>query len=126
MHVAKMVDAPTDTVWKILIDTSLWPEWGPSISQVDFPERWIQKGVKGRVKTAIGIWVPFEITAFEAPVYWCWKVGGIPATGHRLKPQDPSHCKLIFEIPYGFFPYALICRRAAENIARLATRNLNF
>lgn len=121
MNVVKIIDAPIDVVWRILIDTQLWPVWGPSVALVDCQQRWISSGVKGRVKTAFGIWVPFEITAFEAPVYWHWKVGGIPATGHRLRPHGPQHCELIFEIPFGAFPYASICRRAAENIARLTT-----
>ncbi len=122
MHVVKHIDAPVETVWTILIDTQLWPVWGPTVAAVDCPQRWISSGVKGRVKTALGFWLPFEITAFEEPVYWHWKVGGIPATGHRLIKVSPHSCQLIFEIPFNAFPYAIICRRAAENIARLAAK----
>ncbi len=120
MHISKDIDASAEAVWKILTDTELWPVWGPSVVAVDAPQRWIARGVKGRVKTAIGVWLPFEITAFDAPVYWHWKVAGIPATGHRLIPQGPERCTLIFELPRGAFPYASICRRAAEAIALLA------
>ncbi len=122
MDVVRLIEAPAETVWKILIDTDQWPLWGPSVARVDCPQRLISAGVKGRVKTVVGLWLPFEITAFEEPVYWHWKVGGIPATGHRVTAKGPNRCELVFEIPFGAFPYAIICRRAAENIARLAKK----
>ena len=123
MDVATEINAPCAQVWEILIDTRLWPEWGPSVRAVDCPGRWIEGGLSGRIKTAFGLWVPFEITDFEAPVYWHWKVAGIAATGHRLREVAPDRCELVFEIPYGAFPYAAVCRRAAGRIARLAEGN---
>lgn len=123
MNVRSKINAPRERVWEILTDTLLWPEWGPSVSAVDSPERWIRSGLSGRVKTALGFWVPFEITDFKAPVFWHWRIAGIPATGHRLRKLDSDHCSLIFEIPYGAFPYAAVCRRAARRIARLAEQD---
>lgn len=121
MRVSKRIGAPVEVVWKILIDTRLWSVWGPSVERVECPQRWISAGVKGRLKTAVGLWVPFEITVFEEPLYWDWKVAGIPATGHRLTAKGANNCELAFEIPCGAFLYAPICRRAAGNISRLAT-----
>ena len=120
MQVVKKINAPLERVWDILIDTRQWPVWGPSVRRVDCPQRYIYSGLQGRLKTAVGIWVTFEITTCEAPAFWDWKVSGFAATGHRLKKLNENSCELIFEVPFAAFPYALICRQAANRIARLA------
>lgn len=120
LQVTRLIAAPTERVWDILIDTHLWARWGPSVRKVDSRQRLLTNGFKGRLLTPLGLWLPFEITRFEPPFFWAWAVAGIPATGHRLQPIDPNCCELIFEIPYRAFFYRPICRRASENIARLA------
>jgi len=120
MQVKKIINAPLERVWNILTDTRQWPAWGPSVRCVESPQRYIYSGLQGRLKTAVGIWVTFEITSCEAPVSWGWKVSGVAATGHRLKKLTENSCELIFELPFVAFPYALICRQAANRIARLA------
>ncbi len=122
MQVNKKIDAPLERVWEILTDTRQWPAWGPSVLRVDSPQRYICSGLQGRLKTAVGIWVSFEITNCEAPVFWDWKVAGFAATGHRLKKLNKNSCELNFELPFAAFPYALICRQAANRIARLALK----
>ena len=122
MHtVERIIEAPNARVWSIIVDTQLWPEWGPSVKQVDYDARWIFSGARGRLQTPIGIWLPFVITTFEDHHYWGWKVAGIRATGHRLESLGPCRCKLSFEIPYGAFFYAAICKQAMEKISFLAT-----
>jgi len=122
MQVSKKIDAPLERVWEILTDTRQWPAWGPSVLHVDSPQRYICFGLQGRLKTAVGIWVSFEITNCEASVFWDWKVAGFAATGHRLNKLNENSCELIFELPFTAFPYALICRQAANRIARLALK----
>ncbi|SHJ04379.1 Polyketide cyclase / dehydrase and lipid transport [Malonomonas rubra DSM 5091] len=120
MQVSRRINAPPQRVWEILIDTEQWPVWGPSVTAVDFPKRWIEAGSAGRIKTAIGLWSEFEITDFELMQYWGWKVAGLTATGHRLIAHGDEHCELVFELPFIALPYALICRQAANRIARMA------
>ncbi len=120
MQVVKVINAPVERVWDILTDTRQWPVWGPSVRRVESPQRYIDSGLQGRLKTAVGVWVTFEITHCEAPVSWSWKVAGVAATGHRLKKLSENSCELIFELPFLAFPYALVCRKAASRIARLA------
>lgn len=122
MDVGKIIAAPPSTVWHIIISTKLWPIWGPSLKSVDCTDELISLHSTGRVQTAFGAWFPFKITEFQAPLYWNWRVNGIPATGHRIKPLSDHHCELIFEIPYGLFPYVVICQKAAKNIERLALK----
>jgi len=120
MQVRKRINASTERVWDILINTQLWPEWGPSVQAVDCSQSVISAGVSGRIKTAIGIWVAFTITEFEPVRFWGWNVAGFPATGHRLEKIDDANCDLVFELPLVAFPYALICHQAARRIARIA------
>jgi hypothetical protein len=120
MQVRKLINAPVEIVWEMLIDTRQWPFWGPSVSAVECPQQYISAGIRGRVKTSVGIWLPFAITLFEPPTCWRWEVAGLPATGHRLINLGPESCEAIFELPLAAFPYALVCRLALGKIARLA------
>ena len=84
---------------------------------VECDNRFIRQGTEGRVKTAVGIWMPFSISEYDEGHFWSWKVGGIPATGHRIEHQDNGLCKLTFEVPLVAAPYAYICRIALDRIA---------
>jgi hypothetical protein len=44
---------------------------------------------------------------------------GIRATGHRLIACDENSCRVVFELPYWWLPYAPVCKRAASNMAQL-------
>ena len=91
--VALEIEAAAERVWEVFVDTQAWPRWGPSVRAVDFPDRIIRSGSAGRVKTALGFWVSFLVTKFEHGRYWNWKVGGVPATGHRVTPLGPHRCE---------------------------------
>jgi hypothetical protein len=121
--VAGTVAAPADDAWEVLVETRLWPEWGPSVTAVRGPDR-IGPGVTGEVRIAgAGVWVPFEVTAFDADARrWTWAVARVPATGHRVDAVGPRRCRVAFEIPLLAAGYAVVCGRALANIARLAER----
>ena len=112
-----------DKVWDIITDTTRWVEWGPSITEVVCEDRYIRKGSRGKVRTAIGLWVHYEITAFDEGEYWSWRVFGIPATGHRVEPQGDNTCRLIFEMPFLAAPYAYVCKTALKRIARIVEQS---
>jgi len=123
MQIKHVINAPARLVWNILIDTHQWPVWGPSIRAVQSPQQYIIAGLKGRIQTVIGVWLPFEITDFEPMSLWNWKVAGMPATGHRVTILDEDRCELIFEMPFAALPYGLVCLQAARKIDRLAQRH---
>ncbi len=79
--------------------------------------RFIRKGTEGRIKTAVGIWLPFSITEYKEGHFWSWKVGGIRTTGHRVETQEEGLCKLTFEVPVLAAPYVYICKIALDRIA---------
>jgi len=123
IQVARIINAPRDTVWTILTDTQQWPQWGPSVRGVQCADRHIGKGSSGRVLTALGFWAPFVITDFAEGHYWFWRVFGIPATGHRVESVGEDRCRLLFEIPVLATPYAAVCKVAMKRIAHLSQNN---
>jgi hypothetical protein len=118
ISVGKLYHASPQIVWDLITDTAQWPCWGPTVKDVQFPERFIRKGSRGRVLTVFGIWVPFSIVKFECGHFWSWKVASINATGHRIQPTDKG-CNLWFEVPMIAAPYALVCQMALGRIENL-------
>lgn len=118
---AAQVAAPALRVWQLLVDTHAWPQWGPSVRAVDAPVRFIAAGMHGRVQTALGLWLPFEITDWEEGRAWAWRVGGLPATGHRVTPATGNSCHVAFTIPSWAPLYVPVCRLALRRLAALAT-----
>ena len=116
---SQMLDAPAESVWRLITDTRSWPRWGPTVTAVDCPERYIREGSTGRVRTPLGIWLPFTVERFEPEHYWDWRVGGVAATGHRVKPLGQQQCELAFTVPYWAFGYGVVCRAALKRIERL-------
>jgi len=116
--------ASAPVAWRLLTDTHAWPQWGPSVRAVDSPARFITAGMRGRIQTAAGVWVPFEITDWEEGCYWHWRVAGISATGHRVTPSAAHRCTVTFTIPAWAPFYIPVCRVALGRIRDLAHRDL--
>jgi len=116
---AVAIKASVSAAWELLIDTRRWPEWGPSVTRVDCADRCIALGSVGRVQTAFGPWLSFEIIQFTAGQYWHWQVAGIPATGHRVLSLGTGLCRVIFEVPVLAAPYLIVCRIAAQRIKNI-------
>ena len=119
LEVASTLDAPAAVALRLLTDTQAWPKWGPSVRAVDAPQRFITDGTRGRVQTTPGIWLSFEITEWEEGRAWAWRVGGIPATGHRVTPMAASSCRVAFAIPRWAPFYVPVCRIALRRLASL-------
>ena len=109
-------------VWELLTDTFAWEEWGPSIISVRSSERYIKKWSHGRVKTALRLWVPFQITDLDSGKYWSWSIFGVSATGHRIERLDEKSCRLVFQVPIWAAPYLIICKIAIDRIVQLLNR----
>lgn len=116
--VSRELAADRETVWTILTDTDQWPEWGPSVTDVDAPQRSIEAGTTGRIRLPGGVWLPFEITEW-GEYHWGWDVARVPATGHHVRATDRG-CRVGFELPLYGAVYAPVCRRALDELERLA------
>ena len=68
-----VIAADPETIFNITFDTDLCPQWGPSVSAVDCADRYINAKSRGRVRTGLGLWLPFirfrllKISIFEQP-----------------------------------------------------------
>jgi len=118
--VSREIPVSRDRAWDVLTDTDQWPSWGPSVRGVEASDRYIERGTTGRVKTPVGIRVPFEITDC-ADRRWTWRVAKIPATGHRVDEVEDDReggeaCRVVFEVPLLAGGYVPVCQRALERI----------
>jgi hypothetical protein len=114
------IPVPAAFGWRLLTDTEAWPRWGPSVIAVDAPARLIGPGMRGRVQTTLGLWLPFEITDWQAGCRWRWRVAGLPATGHTVAEVGPARCRITFEIPTWAPFYVPVCRAALRRLHKLA------
>ncbi len=112
LAVSRDISATPSEVWTILTDTTYWPAWGPSVTGVDCPDRVIRAGSRGRIETAFGMPLPFEITSCEG-FRWTWDVANVSATGHRVEALDAGS-RVVFELPLLAAAYAPVCRTRAR------------
>ncbi|UHD17889.1 SRPBCC family protein [Thiocapsa bogorovii] len=119
-QVSRIIEAPAGVAWRILTDTREWPIWGPSVRAVDVPADLIGPGMRGRIQTPVGLWLPFEIIRWEPEHAWAWRVAGVEATGHRVDPLGPGRCRVTFEIPRWAPLYRLVCDAALRRIEERA------
>lgn len=72
MWITRIIDAPAERCWDLLVDTDAWPGWGPTVAEARVDGRpgeagpAIEGGSTGAVRARVGPWVPFRITEFEA------------------------------------------------------------
>ena len=102
----------------MISDTSSWTQWGPSVSAVEPVDAPLSFGMTGRLRTPLGLWLPFKVTAFDPPYSWAWSVLGIPATSHSVEPAQGG-CRVVFGVPAPAFGYLPVCRLALSRIAAL-------
>ena len=114
------VEAPAEVAWDVLASTGRWVDWGPSVTAVDPPDARVDVGLHGRVRTPVGLWIPFEITEVRPGRSWGWEVVGIPATDHAVEPTGPSMCRVGMGVPVLAVPYLVVCRIALGRIAIIA------
>ena len=118
LSVGRFVEATPHEAWALISRTGSWPIWGPSVSAVEPADAQLSLGMRGRVRTPIGLWLPFHITGFDPPRSWTWSVLSLPAPSHRVEPV-PGGCRVSFSVPAPAFPYLAVCRLALERIAAL-------
>ena len=129
--VSRRMAVSAENVWDLLTDPGSWPAWGPSITGVepasDGPPAGpgsggLAFGSRGKVRSFLGLALPYTVTAFEPGRYWSWSVAGIPATDHRVGPLAGGGCLVTFTVPWWAPAYLPVCALALRRIERLATR----
>jgi len=122
LWVSAEIDAPASTVWELLVDPAAWPRWGPSVRRASVEGGTLELGARGKVVTAMGVTLGFEITTFERGSRWAWRVGGVKATDHRVEPLGPRRCRVGFGVAWVAAPYLAVCRIALGRLDQLATK----
>ncbi|MFC7175571.1 SRPBCC family protein [Halosegnis marinus] len=105
-------------MWELFRDTETWAEWGPSVREVESPDRYVAAGTEGRVRTVAGLWLPFAVRTC-ADYRWTWNVAKLPATGHRVEARAGG-CTAVIEIPLPGAAYAPVCERGLRRLRELA------
>lgn len=122
LWVSRTMAVPPDVVWGLLVDTRVWPLWGPSVAEARLSEpgsTTLVHGSRGRVRAPVGPWVPFEVTELVPGVRWSWRVAGIPVTTHEVQPVGAG-CRVRFGVPLWAPAYLAVCALALRRIERLA------
>ena len=117
----RTIDAPADVVWHALVTPDLWPQWGPTVRDVESDGTRLQFGTTGAVVTVGGARLPFVVTEFEQGRRWAWRVAGVTATDHRVEPLGNDRCRASFGVPLLAAPYVFVCRVALRRLDRMAT-----
>lgn len=119
VHVSRTVDAQAVDAWDLLVDVRRWPVWGPTVrsAEIDGGGDRIGPGATGRVTTAVGASLPFEITDWEEGRMWGWRVASLPATTHHVTARGSQRCEVAFGVPWFAAPYLAVCRWALARIA---------
>lgn len=121
ISVCKEISVSPEAVWDIITDTHIWPEWGPSLLDVDSNDRYIKLNSKGRVKTLFLFWLPFTVTNFRYMHFWTWDIGPVKATGHTLTRKSAMSCELCFDMPWWAAFYIPVCWLALVRIVKITT-----
>lgn len=119
IEVSLRVPVPARIMWSVLVDTRTWPRWGPSVTAVQHQGARLRAGSRGRIRTPVGLWLPFEVTELVPGRAWSWRIGGVRATGHRVEPSGPHCCTVSFTVPWWAAPYVAVVRRGLRALERL-------
>jgi uncharacterized protein YndB with AHSA1/START domain len=123
LSVHRVIAAPPEAVWELLVDLDAWPQWGPSITraELDQPYEELTSHATGVVHTSLWVRVPFVVTDFDPGRYWAWKVAGIPATSHRVDPVADG-ARVTFGVPWWVAAYLTVCSLALRRMEKLLLR----
>lgn len=112
------IASPAPVVWALLANLEHWPAWGTTVTAVDPAVGTVSLGLTGRVRTVLGVWLPFEITEMVEGESWGWRVAGIAATGHVVE-STARGCRVTFTAPSWAPFYLPVLSRGLGNLERL-------
>lgn len=118
----RTIDASGAQLWDLITDPEQWPAWGPTVRSAELRGDQLDLGAMGTVTTLGGLKLEFEITAYDPGVRWAWKVAGVAATDHVVKPLGTNRCRVDFGVAWPAAPYLTVCQLALRRLDALALR----
>jgi hypothetical protein len=125
---SREVAAPAADVWMLLTDVRRWPEWGPTVAGARLDvgtQTTISQGATGRVRTPVGVWLPFTVTQLSADAAggsWSWQVAGVPATRHEVLDLGGGASRVRFATPWWAPAYVPVVELGLRRLGALAER----
>ena len=128
---SREVAAPAAVVWMLMTDVRRWAEWGPTVADAqldagaDLDQTRISQHATGRVRTPIGVWLPFTITHLRADAAggsWSWSVAGVPATRHEVLDLGGGASRVRFATPWWAPAYVPVVELGLRRLGALAER----
>lgn len=108
------IDAPVDTVWRVLADVGRWPEWTASVNEVDrLPGENLVVGARYRIRQPRlrpGVWT---VTEWLPGVSFTWESlqPGVRLIAKHALEREGSKCRVHLDItftgPMGWLFYRL-------------------
>ncbi len=122
LTVDRVIAAPPEAVWQLLVDLHAWPQWGPPIrrAELDRPFDQLERHATGHVYTWLPVGLPFVVSEFEPDRYWAWTVAGLPATSHRVDPVAQG-TRATIALPWWSAPYLSVCAVALRRMEKMLT-----
>ncbi len=114
------IAAEPAVVWDLISRFEQWPRWGLSVTDVESGHNHVDVGAVGRVKTPLGLWLPFRITNVEPGHSWQWRVAGVAATGHHVAQLGSGGTHVVFTVPWLAAPYLPVVMLSLRRLRRIA------
>ena len=117
----RVIQAPSDTVWRVLADLARWPEWTASMASVE-----VLAGVTPAVGAQVRVAQPklppnvWTITEWKPGAGFAWEMrstGVHCVATHDIVPH-PDGCRLILRLTMSGWLGALMARLGAGLTAR--------
>jgi uncharacterized protein YndB with AHSA1/START domain len=123
LTVDRVIAAPPQAAWDVLVDLDAWPQWGPTVRHAALDPAFPQLSLHatGTVQSWLPVPLRFVVTEFDPGRRWSWAVAGVGATSHAVDPVD-GRARVTFGVPWWAGAYLPVCAVALRRIEGLLTR----
>jgi uncharacterized membrane protein len=108
------IDAPRETVWRVLADVAAWPEWLPTVTKVEALDgKELRAGARFIVhqpKLRPATWTVSRVSEFEGFVWEARSPGLEMVAEHTIARRLPSGSSIALRFSFGGFLGGLIGR----------------
>jgi uncharacterized membrane protein len=127
-RVSLHIDAPASTVWRHLMDVERWPDWAPTVTEVErLDDGPLDVGTRIRAKQPKLLPMVWHVSELESDRVFGWRTGNAGAAAiatHSLAPREAGGVDFTLSIRFhgvlGPLAELLLGRRARRDVAAVA------